>query len=173
MASRAEDIVTALLAGGCLLAGAIALAPRVLAKPSPLVVEQPPLQVAVLGEVAEPGVYALPFGSRVSDAVAAAGGMLPTAAPDLVPQAAPLTDGQSVHVPAAMAGSGGSAGGQAAQRVSLNSATLEQLDGLPGVGPVLAERIVLNRPYAELEDVMKVPGIGPATYERLEPHVGL
>ena len=169
MAPRAEGLVTALLAGGCLLAGAVAMAPRVLARPSPLVVEQPPLQVAVLGEVAEPGVYALPFGSRVSDAVVAAGGMLHTAAPDLVPHAAPLTDGQSVHVPAAMA----PAGGPGTARVSLNSATLEQLDALPGVGPVLAGRIVLNRPYAELEDVMRVPGIGPNTFERLEPHVGL
>lgn len=164
-----ENLLTALLAGCCLVAGAVALAPRVLARPTPLVVEQPALSVAVLGQVAEPGLYSLPFGARVSDAVTAAHGMLPTAARDLVPLAAPLTDGQTVHVPAAMT----SADDKPGERVSLNSATPEQLDALPGVGPVLAGRIVLNRPYGELEDVMRVPGIGPATFERLRPLVGL
>src|SRR5690606_8419319 len=169
MAASGEDVLTALLAGGCLLAGAVAVAPRVLAAPSPLRVDQPPLQVAVQGEVAEPGVYTLPFGARVEDAVAAAGGMLPSAAPDLVSPAAPLTDGQTVHVPAAAVGRGQVPG----ERVSLNSATLEQLDGLPGIGPVIAERIVLHRPYGRLEDVLRVPGIGPATFESLEPLIGL
>lgn len=167
---RRDDVLTALLAGGCLVAAAIALAPRVVARPTPLVIDQPPLEVAVLGEVAAPAVYELQFGTRVADAVAAAGGMLPTAATDLVALAAPLTDGQTVLVPAAMSVA---AGGDVAARVSLNSATLEQLDALPGVGPVIAGRIVLNRPYAALEDVMRVPGIGPATFERLRPLVGL
>ena len=162
-----ENALTALLTGVCLAGGALAVAPRAIVRPAPLVVEQPPLEVAVLGEVARPGVYRLPFGSRVEDAVAAAGGLLPTAAPDLVRLAAPLTDGRSVHVPAA------AAAGTDRPRVSLNAGSLEELDALPGVGPVIARRIVENRPYDTLDDLLAVPGIGPATLERLRPLVGL
>lgn len=170
MRLRQDDVVTVLLVGACVAAGAAAMLPRLLTRPAPLVVEQPPLQIAVLGEVAEPGVYELPFGSRVADAVAAAGGMLPSAAADLVNAAGPLTDGQSIHVPSAMVAS---ADGVVGERVSLNSAPVEQLDSLPGIGPVIAQRIVLHRPYDSLEDVLRVPGIGPATFERLAPLVGL
>jgi len=58
-------------------------------------------------------------------------------------------------------------------RVSLNAGSLEELDALPGVGPVIARRIVENRPYDTLDDLLAVPGIGPATLERLRPLVGL
>ncbi len=162
-----ENALTALLAGVCLVGGAVALAPRALVREAPLVVEQPPIEVAVQGEVARPGVYELPFGSRVEDAVAAAGGMLPAAAGDLVRLAAPVNDGQTVHVPARASPSGGG------ERVSLNSATPEELDALPGIGPVMAQRIALHRPYGSVDDLLEVPGIGPATLERLRPLVGL
>ncbi|HZW27634.1 MAG TPA: ComEA family DNA-binding protein [Trueperaceae bacterium] len=162
-----ENAVTALLSGVCLVGGAVALAPRALVRLEPLVVEQPPVQVAVQGEVARPGVYELPFGSRVEDAVAAAGGLLPTAARDLLRLAAPVNDGQTVHVP------GAAVAGTERPRVSLNSAALEELDALPGVGPVIAERIAAHRPYAAVDELLEVPGIGPATLERLRPLVGL
>lgn len=162
-----ENALTAILAGVCLAGGAVALAPRAFVRLEPLVVEQPPVSVAVAGEVARPGVYQLPFGSRVADAVEAAGGFLPTAARDLLRLAAPVNDGQSVHVPSA------TAAGTGDPRVSLNSASLAELDSLPGIGPVIAERIVQGRPYATVEELLEVPGIGPATLERLRPLVGL
>ncbi|HEX7040800.1 MAG TPA: ComEA family DNA-binding protein [Trueperaceae bacterium] len=162
-----DNAVAALLAGACLAGGAVALAPRALVRAAPLVVEQPPIEVAVAGEVARPGVYELPFGARVEDAVAAAGGLLPTAARDLVRLAAPVNDGQTVHVPGQAAPDG------AGPRVSLNSATAEELDALPGIGPVMARRIALHRPYGSVDDLLEVPGIGPATLERLRPLVGL
>jgi len=156
-----DRLVTALLMTVCILAAALQMAPRLLVDRAPLSVVQPPLTVSVQGEVKAPGSYTLPFGSRLGDAVAAAGGLTPLAAPALVASAAPLTDGQALVVPALLVSATGR------QRVSLNSASPAELDTLPGVGPVIAERIVDNRPYADIEDLLKVPGIGPRTLERL------
>lgn len=159
--------LTRLLMAVCIGATGVHMAPRLLAREAPLVVLQPPIQVSVEGEVVVPGTYTLPFGSRVADAVAAAGGMLPTAARDLVTSAAPLSDGEAVLVPALMAPGG------TKLRVSLNSASPAELDALPGVGPVIAARIVEHRPYARLDDLMRVPGIGPRMLERLAALVNL
>lgn len=156
-----DRLATGLLMAVCILGAALQMAPRLLVERTALSVVQPPLTVSVQGEVVAPGNYTLPFGSRVDDAVAAAGGLTPAAAPELVASAAPLTDGQALVVPALMVSSTGR------QRISLNSASSAELDSLPGVGPVIAERIVHNRPYAAIEDLLKVPGIGPRTVERL------
>jgi competence protein ComEA len=128
--------------------------------------------VSVVGEVARPGLVTLPPGARVADAVAAAGGLLPEAEPATVNLAAPLTDGQQIAVgapggvPPAGGGAGGAGLGAPAGRVDLNTAGVADLDALPGIGPVLAQRIVDHRArhggfgsVAELDDV---PGIGPA-----------
>ncbi|HZJ10797.1 MAG TPA: helix-hairpin-helix domain-containing protein [Trueperaceae bacterium] len=159
--------LTGVLMAVCVLATAVHMAPRLLVSEAPLTVLQPPIVVAVRGEVAEPGSYSLPFGARVADAVAAAGGLLPAAAPDLVAFAEPLTDGQTVQVPALMARGG------TTPRISLNAATPAELDALPGIGPVIAARIVEHRPYARIDDLMRVPGIGPRTLERLAPLVAM
>lgn len=161
-----HDRFTQTLVGACLILGACALAPRLLARPLPVAIEQPAITVSVEGVVAAPGVYQLEFGARVADAVAAAGGMAAGAASALVPLAAPLTDGMVVHVPAVQATDG-------RERVSINSATPEQLTGLPGVGPAIAERIVAARPFSRVSDLLRVSGIGERTLERLRPHVGL
>ena len=123
--------------------------------------------VHVTGAVRKPGVYRVPDGGRVIQAIKVAGG--PTGAADLaaINLAAPLQDGQQVLVPAriaAVAGGQGRATTPAAGPVSLSSATAEQLDSLDGIGPTLAARIVAWRDqhggFASINQLMDVPGIG-------------
>jgi len=139
------------------------------------------LVVDVAGAVRRPGVYHLPQGSRVCDLVEAAGGALPTAELAAVNLAARLADGQQVVVPkrgqalpAASVGGGGSAGGAVgpAAPVNLNSATLEQLDALPGVGPSTAQKIIDYRTahggFRSVGDLKNVSGIGDVRFEALK-----
>ena len=133
--------------------------------------------VSVVGLVARPGLVTLPQGARVADAVAAAGGLLPDADPASVNLAAVVSDGQQVAVGVPGAGvAGGAAPGVAGAAdgggpVDLNAATAADLDALPGIGPVLAQRIVEHRerngPFRSVEQLDDVPGIGPATYAEL------
>lgn len=135
--------------------------------------------VAVVGQVVTPGLVTLPVGSRVADAVAAAGGLLPEADPAGFNAAALLSDGQqvAVGVPGAVAApvAAGGAGGPAGGPVDLNAATVADLDALPGIGPVLAQRIVdhrtANGPFASVEQLDDVSGIGPALYGEVSPLV--
>ena len=132
--------------------------------------------VSVVGSVARPGLVTLPEGARVADAVTAAGGLLPDADPASVNLAAVVSDGQqvAVGVPGAAA-AGGTVGGtdapSGAGPVDLNAATAPDLDALPGIGPVLAQRIVEHRvrngPFRTVEQLDDVPGIGPTTYAEL------
>jgi competence protein ComEA len=135
------------------------------------------LVVHVAGAVREPGLYRLAEGSRVADAVARAGGAAASADTTALNLAAPLVDGMQVVVPArieAAAGrgaAGGEAGSGPAARVSLGSATIEQLDALPGIGPVTAQKIVDYRAahggFSSVDDLDSIPGIGPARVEQL------
>ena len=162
-----ERLQTRLLVALCIVCGCAVMAPRLLTRARPLVVLQPQITVAIRGEVAEPGVYALEFGARAADLIEAAGGLLPSAATSLLSLADPLTDGESLFVPGLAAGDG------RVERVSVNSAPPAALDSLPGIGPVMAARIVAHRPYATIDDLLRVPGIGPRTLERLKPLVTL
>jgi competence protein ComEA len=138
---------------------------------------RPLLVVDVAGAVRRAGLYRLPQGSRIADAVARAGGAARGAQLDLVNLAAPLADGEQVVVPArgpaasAGAATGGAAGGSPTAPVDLNSATAEQLDALPGIGPVTAQKIVDYRqahgPFRSVDDLDAIPGIGPARIENL------
>lgn len=131
------------------------------------------LVVSVVGQVAQPGLVMLPVGSRVADALAAAGGLLPEADPAAVNAAALLTDGQqiAVGVPGAPAGAPPGTSGAGPGRLDLNAATVADLDALPGIGPVLAQRIVDHRttqgPFTSVEQLDDVNGIGPAIYAEL------
>jgi competence protein ComEA len=129
--------------------------------------------VHVVGAVRRPGLYRLAQGKRIADAVARAGGLTRRADSAAVNLAAPLADGQQIVVPARAgsgAGSGGvqpSAGGaHTSGPVHLNTATVEQLDALPGVGPVTAQKIVDYRQqhgaFASVDELDAIPGIGPA-----------
>ncbi|MCZ0979604.1 ComEA family DNA-binding protein [Streptomyces diastatochromogenes] len=137
--------------------------------------------VDVGGKVRRPGVLTLPAGSRVADALRAAGGVEPGADLTGVNRARVLFDGEQVLVglpgtPAGGSGPGGGAGGGVAGvPLSLNTATAEQLDGLPGVGPVLAQHIVDHRTehggFRSVGELREVNGIGERRFADLEPLV--
>lgn len=152
-----------------------------------IVVEAEEVVVHVAGEVATPGLYRLPGGARVADALDAAGGPLPGAALDGLNLARPLTDGEQVVVPAA--GVGGTASAAPAPsgapspaarpdgKLDLNRATAQDLDALPGIGPVLAQRIVSHRqehgPFETVGKLRDVTGIGERTFQQLAPLVAV
>lgn len=141
------------------------------------------LLVHVVGAVRTPGLYRLREGSRTADAIRRAGGAKPKAALELVNLASPVADGQQVLVPARgdpvpTTAAGGATGPVVAgQKIHLNSATLEQLDTLPGVGPITAQKILAYRTehgaFQAVEELDAVPGIGPARLEELKTLVDL
>jgi competence protein ComEA len=148
-----------------------------------------PVKVYVVGAVARPGVYALPWDSRVEQAIAAAGGA--TADADLVRVnlAQQIHDQQQIYVPyeteeatpalptpvprtptvVAFSSSG--------QKININTAAAAELETLSGIGPVLAQRIIDYRqaqgPFQRLEDIKKVKGIGESIFERIQPMITL
>ena len=147
---------------------------RAKASPSPA-----PLLVHVAGKVVTPGVYALPPGSRVRDAVAAAGGPAPAGDPNVLNLAAPVADGEQVVVPAVGAGppvppaAGRPAGPP--PKTNLNTATQAQLEELPGVGPKLAQRVLAYRQrkgrFTSTRELLEVEGFGPKKLAALEDQV--
>ena len=150
-----------------------------------------PLRVDVAGAVRSPGVYTLPTASIIADAIAAAGGPSADADLDRVNKAVPLSDGMQVYVPheaetaapqpvepipakaAAVPLTETGAGGASdpGALVDINTATLAELDTLPGVGPATAQRIIDGRPYSTIEDLMRVKGIGQATFDKLKDYI--
>jgi competence protein ComEA len=140
------------------------------------------LVVDVVGAVRKPGLYHLADGARVADAVAQAGGLAPRADRRAVNLAARVADGQQVIVAArGSPGSGGASGegagasGAASSSgapVSLSAASAEELDTLPGIGPVTAQKIVAFRqehgPFTSVEGLDAIPGIGPARLAELK-----
>ncbi|CAM2857174.1 helix-hairpin-helix domain-containing protein [Actinomyces slackii] len=158
-----------------------ASAPAVGGNPEGIVV------VHVAGAVQAPGVVRLPHGSRVIEAIEAAGGASADADTDQLNLARILSDGEQVRVPRIgetlpeqpaggdPAGPGATAGASAQQaggRININTATASQLEELPGIGPALAKRIVEHReahgPFGAVEDLTDVPGIGQAKMEALK-----
>jgi len=143
------------------------------------------LVVHVAGRVGVPGVYRLPAGSRVAEAVERAGGVLGDADVDALNLARALVDGEQVRVPAvgeqlaptAAAGSGSAAPQRPDGTLDLNLAVLDDLDELPGVGPVLAQRILDHRAeigrFTTVEELRDVKGIGEATFADLAPEVSV
>jgi competence protein ComEA len=171
------------LVGQRLAHAGAASAPETVATPLEPVAAAPAraiLVVDVVGEVRRPGLYRLRDGARIADAVRRAGGALRGADLAALNLAAPLVDGIQVVVPAQAqetagpssgTGGAGTSAGAAGPLVSLSSATVEDLDQLPGVGPVTAQRIVDYRtehgPFASVDDLDAVPGIGPTRIEQL------
>lgn len=167
---------------------AVAAVPTVLATPAPAASASAPptVLVHVVGAVRRPGLVELPEGARVADAITAAGGLTAAADPGELNLAAVINDGDQLQVgtrakpggevrgaSGAVAGSGGTAAGSGV--LSLNTATLDQLDTLPGVGPVTAQKILdwrqAHGKFSTVAELQEVDGIGPKSFAEIAPHV--
>jgi len=151
----------AALVGGSL--GSLNRPPEIAGPTQPeVVLATKSIDVHVAGWVLSPGVVRVAPESIVADAIEAAGGLRPGALVDRINLAAPLRSGDQVVVPGPDSMNGSSEDGP----LALNRASAKDLEELPGVGPVLAERIVAyreqNGPFAEVEDLLQVGGIGEA-----------
>jgi competence protein ComEA len=176
------------VAGQRLARSGAATAPEVVAPLEPVEAAAPVRRVVVVhvvGAVRRPGLFHLREGARVADAVARAGGATRRADLAALNLAAPLVDGVQVFVPpkvstasfseapagGASRSSGSGAGFAGGPKPSLATATLEELDALPGVGPITAQKILDYRtehgPFRSVEELDAVPGIGPARIEQL------
>jgi competence protein ComEA len=164
-------VVLGLLGAGILLL--VSSPPRgkpiqLLPPPSPA-----PLAVYVAGAVVQPGVYSLPRGSRAQDALLAAGGFSPDANQNAVNLAAPVADGERLYVPVRSAtGAVELTASSQGRLVNLNTASADELEALPGIGPALAARIIAyreeNGPFPVIDDLIKVAGIGPVKFNGLK-----
>jgi competence protein ComEA len=123
--------------------------------------------VDVKGDVQTPGLVTLPAGARVADAIAAAGGVIPSADVTAINLAERLSDGQMIFI-----GNAQSMQLSSDPRINLNLATEAELDSLPGVGPVMAGRIIdwreSNQRFHSVEELQEVPGIGPKVFANLK-----
>lgn len=149
-----------------------------------------PIAVHVIGAVPRPGLYEFVEGARVQDAIDAAGGLLSSANVDSINLAALLEDGQQLNIPY-KAGevpaesfsteeelvlpteeSSENSEVENTELININTASLEELDSLPGIGPTIAQRIIdyrnENGPFNTIEDIQNVSGVGPSTFEEIQ-----
>ena len=127
--------------------------------------------VNVVGDVRSPGLVTLPVGSRVADAIAGAGGVTNSDSIGMLNLAARVVDGQQIIVLPEVNAMTVDSSSASAGKINLNSATVAQLDELPGVGPVMAGRIIAWRTqhsaFSTIEELQEVPGIGPKVFANL------
>ena len=139
-----------------------------------------PIVVHISGAVPRPGVYALAQGSRVQDAISAAGGFLADAEKTGINLARTLEDGEQLDIPYAEGASpvilepppAATEAPSSAELININFASQSELESLPGIGPTTAQKIIQyreqNGPFVATEDIINVSGIGPGTYERIK-----
>jgi competence protein ComEA len=179
--TRSQEVAVTAGAALMLAASGVLLVAR---RPAPpiRVIEAPrsaALVVQVDGAVARPGVYRLAPGSRVADALAAAGGPLPDGDLAAVNRAHPVRDGERISLPPRRPEEGAGArplgAAEHGRLLDLNTATAAELEALPGIGPVLAQRIVEHRTrrgaFRRLDDLLQVKGVGPRLLEGLRARV--
>jgi competence protein ComEA len=137
-----------------------------------------PIIVYITGAVPRAGVYALPQGARVQDAISAAGGFLAEAEKSQINLAALLEDGEKLDIPyvegasPVLATPGPTIVAVTTDLININTASSAELEALPGIGPTTAQKIIAyreqNGPFINTEDIINVSGIGPGTYERIK-----
>jgi competence protein ComEA len=150
----------------------------VILRPAPT---ERPVIVYITGAVPRPGVYALPEGSRVQDAIAAAGGFLAEAQRTDINLAAFLIDGEKLDIPFVEGGSPvlptpvqnvENPFSSSNELIDINTASSQELETLPGIGPTTAQKIIeyreQNGAFVSIEDIINVSGIGPGIYERIK-----
>jgi competence protein ComEA len=167
--------------GGLLGAGVLYLVTRppvgdaIILLPPPTL---PPLVVYVTGAVVEPDVYNLPPGSRVAEAISAAGGMTAQADPQALNLAQVVTDGMRIHVPdisetsqETLAENPSRSAPALEILININTATQEELELLPDIGPHIAQEIIAyreaNGPFQSIDEIMNVSGVGTITYNTI------
>ncbi len=180
---------------GFVLAGVLIYVSRAPAGQPILLLPAPtkaPVAVHVVGAVPRPGLYEFAEGARVQDAIDAAGGLLTSANVDAVNLAALLVDGEQLTIPyntgeepAASADTSSgpdlpssntnesdSSGSENSDLININTASLEELDSLPGIGPTTAQRIIdyrdTNGPFTTIDEIMDVSGVGPSTFDEIK-----
>ena len=135
-------------------------------------VRQSEISIHVVGEVVSPGLYQLPIGSRVSDLVEMAGGVSENASMSSVNLARILVDGEQVVVKSSV-----ELQQELDSKISINDASADQLDEIPGVGPSIASKIIDHRekngPFSSLQQLTEVSGIGPKMFENIEDLIRL
>ena len=146
-----------------------------------------PIIVHVTGAVINPGVYSLPSGSRVKDAIEKSGGLLSDADTTLINLAMLIEDGEQVWVPyqlddvmdfdkPAVLG-GEPTQGQQTRKININTASQIELESLSGIGPVIAKAVIQyrleNGPFKDIEEIQEVSGIGPVTFEKIKPIISV
>ncbi|MEK6751523.1 MAG: helix-hairpin-helix domain-containing protein [Chloroflexota bacterium] len=173
---------------GFVLAGVLVFVSRapagqpIVLQPAPT---KAPVAVHVIGAVPRPGLYEFAEGARVQDAIDAAGGLLASASVDSINLAALLADGQQLNIPyregaapteppaaPELPNSSGQNDNSQNDLININTATKEELDALPGIGPTTAQRIIdyrtANGPFEAIDEIMNVSGIGPATFDEIK-----
>lgn len=141
------------------------------------------IKVDVEGEVVHPGVYSLPYNSRVQDAILAAGGFSTSANKELIQKtvnlAQKVVDGQKIYIPSSSQGTVSAPDDASSSTsvngglISINSGTVQDLDSLPGIGAVTAQKIIDNRPYSNLDDLVVKKAVGKATFEKIKDMITL
>ena len=151
---------------------------QVIQKPEiPAIVQSPMIYVDVTGEVLHPGVFQLPPSSRVIDAIKAAGGQSKNADLTTINLARVIKDGEQIYVDRKFSGGSGIKNTNSRENsiININRASAKELESLPGIGPVLAARIVeyrkSNGPFTSVDDLKKVPGVGGAKLEKFKEKI--
>lgn len=145
------------------------------------------ITIDVEGAVEKPGVYKVSADARIQDALIAAGGLSQNADRHQVAQnlnlAAPLTDGSKLYIPAVgeqmtspgdtSSNSSGTVQGASSGPININQASEEELDSLPGIGPVTAQKIISNRPYQNVEDLVNKKAVGASEFSKIKDQVSV